>query len=147
MAEAGLSTDIRVHDLRHTGNTFAAETGASLAELMNRMGHSSTRAAMIYLHTRDERDREIASTMDKMVKRELKRSQPNAKKANQTECRGAPGVAPRTEHRKRLALSASTVRPRAGDGNRTRAVSLGIVGIWPSIAADLACDVIASDPC
>lgn len=47
---------------------------------MNRMGHSSIRAAMIYLHTRDERDREIASTMDKMVKRELKRSQPKDKK-------------------------------------------------------------------
>jgi integrase len=47
---------IHFHDLRHTGNTFAAESGASLAELMNRMGHSSTRAARIYLHARQERD-------------------------------------------------------------------------------------------
>lgn len=71
----GLPRGVHVHDLRHTGNTFAAETGVSLAELMNRMGHSSTRAARIYLHARQERDKEIASTLGKMVARELKRSQ------------------------------------------------------------------------
>jgi Phage integrase family len=79
---SGLRSGIRyvwdtdhVHDLRHTGNTFAAESGASLAELMSRMGHSSTRAARIYLHARQERDKEIAATLGKMVRRELKRSQ------------------------------------------------------------------------
>ena len=51
-AKAGLPDDLHVYDLRHTGNTLAAEAGASLGELMNRMGHSSTRAARIYLHTR-----------------------------------------------------------------------------------------------
>jgi hypothetical protein len=35
----------------------------------------------------------------------------------------------------------------AGDGNRTRAVSLGIVGILPYMAADLASDAITSAPC
>jgi integrase len=65
---------IHFHDLRHTGNTFAAESGASLAELMNRMGHSSTRAARIYLHARQERDKQIADAVDKMVRRELNRS-------------------------------------------------------------------------
>ncbi|MFF3946131.1 tyrosine-type recombinase/integrase [Streptomyces sp. NPDC001902] len=38
---------LRVHDLRHTGNTLAASTGASTKELMTRMGHSSPRAASI----------------------------------------------------------------------------------------------------
>jgi integrase len=33
--------DIHFHDLRHAGNTLAAEAGASLRELMDRMGHSS----------------------------------------------------------------------------------------------------------
>lgn len=66
--------EIHVHDLRHTGNTYAAESGASLAELMNRMGHSSIRAAQVYLHARRERDREIASTLGKMAERELKRA-------------------------------------------------------------------------
>ena len=34
-----------------------------LRELMRRMGHSSTRAAVIYLHARDEREREIADKL------------------------------------------------------------------------------------
>jgi hypothetical protein len=41
---------------------------------MNRMGHSSTRAARVYLHAREERDRQLASTLDKMVRREPRRS-------------------------------------------------------------------------
>jgi hypothetical protein len=32
-------------DLRHTGNHLTAEAGATLRELMERMGHSTTRAA------------------------------------------------------------------------------------------------------
>ncbi|HEY5358960.1 MAG TPA: site-specific integrase [Streptosporangiaceae bacterium] len=43
------------HDLRHTGNNLTAESGAPLRELMDRMGHSSTRAALIYLHGSVER--------------------------------------------------------------------------------------------
>ncbi len=42
--------DLHFHDLRHTGNHFAASTGAGLKDLMARMGHDSERAAMIYLH-------------------------------------------------------------------------------------------------
>ncbi|RKT53072.1 tyrosine-type recombinase/integrase [Saccharothrix australiensis] len=60
--------DVHLHDLRHTGNTLAAETGATLRELMDRMGHSSTRAAMIYLHAREERGRKIAVGIEAMVK-------------------------------------------------------------------------------
>jgi integrase len=74
LARAELPADIHVHDLRHTGNTLTAETGASLAELMTRMGHSSTRAAMVYLHARQERDRQIAATLDKMARRELRQA-------------------------------------------------------------------------
>jgi integrase len=73
-SKADLLGDLHVHDLRHTGNTLAAEAGASLGELMNRMGHSSTRAAKIYLHTREERERQLAATLDKMARRELKAS-------------------------------------------------------------------------
>lgn len=58
LKDAGLP-QIHVHDLRHTGNTRAAMTGASLKELMARMGHSSTKAAMIYLHTAKDRDRAL----------------------------------------------------------------------------------------
>ena len=37
------SWGLRFHDLRHTGNTLAAATGASTKELMSRMGHASPR--------------------------------------------------------------------------------------------------------
>jgi hypothetical protein len=57
LAEAGLSAT-HFHDLRHTGNTLTAMTGASLRELMDRMGHSSARAALIYLHGSDARARD-----------------------------------------------------------------------------------------
>ncbi|MEV4183027.1 tyrosine-type recombinase/integrase [Streptosporangium canum] len=59
LMDAGLPK-IHFHDLRHTGNTLAANAGASIRELMERMGHSSTRAAMIYQHSTDERQREVA---------------------------------------------------------------------------------------
>jgi len=58
--------ELHFHDLRHTGNTMAAAQGASLKELMERMGHSSTRAALIYLHATRERDQKIAAGMGKL---------------------------------------------------------------------------------
>jgi hypothetical protein len=51
---------------------LTAEAGASLVELMNRMGHSSTRAAKVYLHVREARDRQLADVLDRMARRELK---------------------------------------------------------------------------
>ena len=42
---AGLPA-IHFHDLRHTGNTLTADAGANLRELMERMGHSTTRSAL-----------------------------------------------------------------------------------------------------
>jgi integrase len=54
---------LRFHDLRHTGNTLAAATGASTRELMTRMGHASPRAALIYQHATEERDRTIADAL------------------------------------------------------------------------------------
>ncbi|GAA1335250.1 hypothetical protein [Saccharothrix algeriensis] len=52
--------DVHLYDLRHTGNMSAAETGVTLRELTDRMGHSSTRVAMILLHAREEGGRKIA---------------------------------------------------------------------------------------
>lgn len=53
-------SDLRWHDLRHTGATLAAQAGATLAELMNRLGHSTVTAALIYQHAAAGRDAEIA---------------------------------------------------------------------------------------
>ena len=59
----------------HAGNTLPiSEAGASLGELMNRMGHSSTRAARIYLHTATNGKKQPAVTLDRMARRELKAS-------------------------------------------------------------------------
>ncbi|MCP4380638.1 MAG: site-specific integrase [Hyphomicrobiales bacterium] len=59
---------LHFHDLRHTGNTLAATTGASTRELMARMGHTSPRAALIYQHASRERDHAIAQALDDVVK-------------------------------------------------------------------------------
>jgi hypothetical protein len=52
---------------------------------MNRMGHSSTRAAQVYLHARDERGRQIAETLDKMAREELGRAQQQRAEAGATD--------------------------------------------------------------
>jgi integrase len=52
--------DLHFHDLRHSGNHFAASSGASTRELMGRLGHASMRAALIYQHRTITRDRAIA---------------------------------------------------------------------------------------
>jgi integrase len=59
--------DLRFHDLRHTGATLAAQTGATLAELMVRIGHSTPAAAMRYQHAAHGRDKAIAEAMSKLV--------------------------------------------------------------------------------
>ncbi|MGW0589820.1 hypothetical protein [Streptosporangium sp. NPDC002607] len=51
---------------------LAAMTGASHKELMVRMGHSGTEAAMIYLHAVKDRDRAIADALGEIVKGGLK---------------------------------------------------------------------------
>ncbi|MEU8921279.1 site-specific integrase [Kitasatospora sp. NPDC048545] len=71
-AKAGMP-GFRFYDLRHTGNTLAAATGASLKELMARMGQSSVRAALIYQHATSERDKKIADGMDAEITRTLGR--------------------------------------------------------------------------
>lgn len=68
VAAVGLS-GFHFHDLRHTGNTLASRTGASLADLMARMGHASTRAALIYQHTAQERDQHIADGLSEQIKK------------------------------------------------------------------------------
>ncbi|MFK0024960.1 tyrosine-type recombinase/integrase [Streptomyces sp. NPDC090798] len=55
--DAGVTAELHFHDLRHTGNTLASTAGASTRELMTRMGHSSSRVALIYQHMTSDRDR------------------------------------------------------------------------------------------
>jgi len=55
--------DLRFHDLRHTAATLAAVTGATTAELMARLGHSTSAAAMRYQHAAADRDAAIAAAL------------------------------------------------------------------------------------
>jgi len=87
LVRCGLTT-IHFHDLRHTGNTLTAGTGATLRELMDRMGHSSTRAALIYLYGSDARQREIAASLGKLAGKELKGRRRASRKAPNGEASG-----------------------------------------------------------
>jgi integrase len=55
------------HDLRHTGQTLAAAAGATLKDLMKRLGHASPAAATRYLHAVDGRDAEIAAALSALA--------------------------------------------------------------------------------
>jgi integrase len=55
--------ELRFHDLRHSGLTWSAATGASIAELMRRAGHASQSAAVRYQHATDDRDRVLANAL------------------------------------------------------------------------------------
>jgi integrase len=64
--------DYHFHDLRHLAATLAAVSGATTRELMSRLGHSSSRAALIYQHATADRDLAIAEAMSRLAEpREL----------------------------------------------------------------------------
>jgi integrase len=62
--------DLRLHDCRHTGAVLAAQTGATLAELMARLGTSRAfdpQAVMRYQHAAQVRDKAIARALSSLV--------------------------------------------------------------------------------
>ena len=68
--------DLRLHDLRHFAATMAAQAGATVPELMARLGHATPDASMIYLHKTQLRDAEIAKRLTALA-----RPEPPAKKS------------------------------------------------------------------
>jgi integrase len=65
--EAAGRPDLKFHDLRHTGAVLAAATGATLAELMARLGHSTVSAALRYQHAAEDRDKAIAAALSELA--------------------------------------------------------------------------------
>ncbi len=59
--------DLRFHDLRHTGSVLAASAGASLAESMARLGHSTPAAALRYQHAAEGADKRIAAALSELA--------------------------------------------------------------------------------
>lgn len=62
--------NLRVHDLRHVGAVLAAQSGATTAELMHRLGHTTPQMALRYQHVAEGRDAEIAERLSKLAKGE-----------------------------------------------------------------------------
>ena len=114
---------LRFHDLRHTGNTLAAGTlGTSTRDLMQRMGHDSIRAALIYQHATRDADRRIAEGLTVQI------GAASSGRGQSLTARRQHASAPAPSRRG----TRKGTRPRnrglpagAGDGNRTRTVSLG----------------------
>jgi len=61
---------VRVHDLRHYAGTMATLAGATLAEVMARLGHSTTKAAMLYQQVASGRAEEIAAGLSRLTEGE-----------------------------------------------------------------------------
>lgn len=68
---AAMDETTRFHDLRHHAGTSAATAGASLREIMARMGHASPDASLHYLKASQRRDSEIAAAMDARMASDL----------------------------------------------------------------------------
>jgi integrase len=106
--------ELRLHDLRHSGLTWAAATGATVAELMKRAGHGSPAAALRYQHATADRDRALADALAGLAR--------NADVVRLADI-------PRTfrGHRPRLAsecVAATCSEQGAGDRDRTGMTSL-----------------------
>lgn len=59
----------RFYDLRHTGHALSTRSGATLKDTMVRAGQSSEKAALIYQHSDDEPQQEIAAGLDATVRK------------------------------------------------------------------------------
>ncbi|MGW0628302.1 tyrosine-type recombinase/integrase [Streptomyces sp. NPDC002758] len=65
----GMPEGFRFYDLRHTGHTLSTRSGATLKDTMVRAGQSSEKAALIYQHSDDERQEEVAAGLDATVRK------------------------------------------------------------------------------
>lgn len=65
--EAAGRPDLRLHDARHTGAVMAAQAGATVRELMDRLGHTTPATALLYQHTADGRAAELARKLSAMA--------------------------------------------------------------------------------
>jgi integrase len=86
---------LRFHDLRHTSATLPIAAGASTRELMARMGHSSSAAALRYQHVMAGRDAAIAAALDELVEAAsaLAETPPSASSGTRVARIGQPGDA------------------------------------------------------
>jgi integrase len=63
--------DVTFHTLRHSGATWFAQEGATISELMERLGHKNERTAIRYQHASSERMSQLTAQMGKRRVAEL----------------------------------------------------------------------------
>jgi integrase len=62
-----VGVEIAFHDLRHTGQSMAASTGATVVDLKKRLGHASSAAALRYIDAVEGRGLEIAIALSDLA--------------------------------------------------------------------------------
>jgi len=116
---------LHFHDLRRTGNTFAASGGAGIKDLMARMGHDSERAALIYQHEARGADKMLTSRPSS-TNRKVRTARPVCwcQQGNgPLMARKVDNYIVEIEPQRGLSSELRTTGG-AGDGNRTRMTSL-----------------------
>ncbi len=73
--------DVRLHDLRHTFASWAINSGASLYDVKNLLGHSDSRVTEKYAHLSEDRQREVARQTTQNMVINIKDYLPNKKHA------------------------------------------------------------------
>lgn len=124
---------LHLHDLRHAAGTMAAQQGATMRELMARLGHASSAAALRYQHAAERRDAVIADALQTVIDaaraagehRNDRTESPASKSAAGWMRDASPdGPDPDTPSGAKNRLPPALL-PRASDENRTRVLSLG----------------------
>jgi integrase len=62
---AGLNEDLTPHSLRHTHTSLLAETGISLEQIMDRLGHITKN---VYLHVTQEMKKEASQKFSELMR-------------------------------------------------------------------------------
>jgi len=65
--------NLRFHDLGHKGAPRPPQSGATLKELMARLGHTTRKAALVYQHAAADRDQLIAERLSAQMASEVRR--------------------------------------------------------------------------
>ena len=114
----------RSYDLRRTGHTLSTRSGATLKDTMVRAGQSSEKAALIYQHSDEKRQGEVAAGLDATVRKARAAATREADEQrffwHQSGTRRVITV-----DSKKARVSDLGLNHGAGDENRTRALSLG----------------------
>jgi site-specific recombinase XerD len=67
--KAGLTINVRIHDLRHVHASWLLAGGADLQVVKQRLGHGSLRTTEKYLHTLPDADETALEALSRMRNR------------------------------------------------------------------------------